>query len=75
MQSDFEALDQRPHDGGLSYDEAIPYLTNGINEYLSAQKNLNITMSFVQADLNRDASLSLQEWYVPFLVLLEYFKM
>jgi hypothetical protein len=63
LQADFEALDQHPQNGGLSYDEAMPYLSSGINEYLSEQKILNITMSFVQVDLNRDASLSLQEWY------------
>jgi hypothetical protein len=48
--------------GALTYPEALPYLTSGINEYLDNNKNLDIQLMFVQADINADGALSLQEW-------------
>ena len=48
--------------GVLTFTEALPYFTSGINEYLDNNKNLDIQLAYAQADLNADGAISLQEW-------------
>jgi hypothetical protein len=61
-QNDFTNLDNNPKNQILSYEEALPYLTSGINEFLANQRNLNTSLMFMQADINRDGTISIQEW-------------
>ena len=68
FQTEFNALDHY-HDEKLTYEEALPYLTSDINEYLIEQRILNLTMTFVQADINRDSVLSLPEWSATISIL------
>ena len=61
MQEDYISLD-KGKDGKLTFEEAEPYFTGGINEFLFKENILNVSMAYVQADLDRDGSMSLQEW-------------
>jgi hypothetical protein len=62
-QVDFRSLDQRAPRGALDAEEALPYFTGGINGVLAEQRRLDATSVFAQADMDRDGSLSLPEWY------------
>jgi hypothetical protein len=61
-QKEYLQLDYMDPFGALTFVEALPYFTSGINEYLDDNKNLDIQLAFVQADINADGTLSLQEW-------------
>jgi len=63
FETDFRNLDKNGN-SSLSYDEATPYLTSGINEYLVNNNVMDPKMAFYQADISGDGELSLPEWHI-----------